>query len=164
MSTNAMDHLSDHNVLHTQHNALETAGRGVVATASRTTNFVLQSGSLGDVTSLSITFTTVANRRYRCSANFGVYHWNPTDPPYPALIEVALLFDGTQVDRDWNMSNPFYLSNADKCYLEHVTLTAPTAASHTWKVQGRYTDATQASEITASTARPAYIILEDIGA
>ena len=138
---------------------------GIIATGSRTSNFTLVAGGQQDITDLSITFTTIAGRRYRCSANFGVsIGESNSGPSYAGLVETQLVLDGNQVDYDHVMGNHLYLGNSDKAYLEYVTLTAPTAASHTWKVQARYTDSLDPGVILASAIRPAYIVLEDIGA
>lgn len=162
-TTTREEHRDHHIELHTLNNALQNAPRGIIATGSRTTSFNLTSTQT-DITSLSVTFTTIAGRRYRCSTNFKVHvSEGNAGASYAGLVEAQLLLDGNVVDYDHIMGNQLYLGNNDKCYLEYVTLTAPTAASHTWKVQARQMDTAQQSTITATTQQPAYIILEDIG-
>lgn len=163
LNSGSAAHLSDHNGFAALLNTLENAGRGIVASNSRTTNLGLTT-SMADVTGLSVTFTTVAGRRYRCSSNMklNIYESN-SGASYAGIVETQLLMDANVVDFDHIMGNQLYLGNNDKSYLEYVTLTAPTAASHTWKVQARYTDSTAPGSILASATQPAYIILEDIG-
>jgi hypothetical protein len=163
LATSKETHRDLHNSMAVLLNSLENAPRGIVATGSRTTNFTLADTSEAAVPSLTLTFTTIAGRRYRCSSRFRV---SVSSPSYPGHMNNYLYLDDVMVDHDRVVGDSGWQSNYDHSYLEYVTLVAPSAASHTWKIQAQSSDwhgSYGPPSVIATAAFPAYIILEDIG-
>jgi len=161
--TDSASHRDDHNTLHTQHNISELAPRGIVGTpGSKTADANMVQNTLTDVSGLSVTFTTVAGRRYRCRAVLYVSVFSAGGTSQ-GKADLQLQFDGTVMDSAVVGNNTSYTVSSTNCILEHVTLTAPSAASHTWKIQAAWTDGTQAAVVKGSSTRPSYIYVEDIG-
>ena len=131
--------------------------RGVVAIATKTNSFALTSSNQ-DVPDLTVTTTTVANRRYRISAKVPVSVFSGSGDA--GHVTAYLLKDGTIVAFDTAVSNALYTSNAANIYLEHVD--EPSAGSHTWKVQADAHESTD-SEVDCSANVKGHVIIEDIG-
>jgi hypothetical protein len=125
---------------------------GVIDYKERTTN---QTGitTVADLTGLSISFTAVANRRYRVTGDVG--------GGFTSTSDVFLLYitDGSNNVKQ-KSSNSFISSEVRRTFVSIVLV--PGAGSVTYKLRGESTFG-NACQVSASATAPAFFIVEDIG-
>lgn len=119
--------------------------------AQRTTTQSAVGTSPTDLTGLTVTFDVPANRLLKIS---GYAQGNPSTT---ATFIVHIVEDGTIIGRV-GKSTPV---NAVQASLSGFTISAPSAGSHTYKLQGETSTGTVDFEAT-STA-PMWVLVEDIG-
>lgn len=105
-----------------------------------------------DLTSLTVTVTTVAGRRYKITAQCAYAETVAT----VSIVNTTILQDGVQVG-NIRLGDP-----AAQAETSHgFAIITPAAGSHTFKLQGS-TNAGTVS-LVATATEPAFILIEDIG-
>lgn len=134
--------------------ALNAAPRGTVAFASATAN---QTGitTVVDATSLSTTWTAVAGRRYRisaqCKANSSVIG---------DIIKVSITDSGgTEITHSEIVNQSTVAGQSMSC----AAVIVPGAGSKTYKARIQRSGGTGTVLLNAGATYPAYILVEDIG-
>lgn len=141
--------------------ALNARAGGVVMREEITSSVVLNTSptDLG----LSFDFEILPGRRYRLYAHFGVSA-SAEASGFPGMVTGRLYVDSDVVDKSDFYTNTLYLSNTSNMHLEYVTTDALTPGTYTFSTDAEYKDAEFGGSVTASATRPAYLVLEDIGA
>jgi hypothetical protein len=104
-----------------------------------------------DLTSLTVTVTTLAGRRYRITGKCRFVQNSSTGSPILSVKE-----DGTTIDASPLSQEATFLGA-----LIVISIRTPTAASHIYKLTLQDTAGTV--DMVAATTWPAYILVEDIG-
>lgn len=125
---------------------------GVQGYAERTSTQSLSAG-MNDLTSLSVTYTAVANRRIRITAHAHVNAATNDQTGYLAIRESSTTLN---LNQQWLNS-----SLVAETMVVQVVIT-PTAGSKTYKASFNFNGAATGTLQAASTT-PAFILVEDIG-
>lgn len=136
---------------------------GVMAYAQATSNQTSIGTAFTDVTSLSVTFTAVAGRRYRVSSNT---RWFGTAANVHALTNIYNSTGSAELQRGGALTGAAGGgSNSDEASTIHASWSGTlSAGSTTLKVQAKR-GATGSGTLTsyAAATYPANILVEDIG-
>lgn len=135
------------------------AALGSVATPVTTTTSYTVTGSMADVTGASITFTALTGRRYRVRGMLFISNC-------PAQVAViAQLNEGATALITNTFVNMDAASAFGKIYLPLEYIVAPTAASHTYKIQAQYAGASAptVNSLAFGGQVGTFLTVEDIG-
>jgi len=125
---------------------------GVQGYAERTSTQSLLAG-MNDLTSLSVTYTAIANRRIRITAHA---HVNPATNDQTGYLAIRESSTTLNLNQQWLNS-----SLIAETMIVQVVIT-PTAGSKTYKASFNFNGAATGTLQAASTT-PAFILVEDIG-
>jgi hypothetical protein len=111
--------------------------------------------SVADLTSLTVTFTAVAGRRYRASVQCAVAQ-TVIDGQYFLMLK-----EGATVLQRFSRMN----ATTNESYTGHFSYcnNASISGSKTWKVTLERDSGTASLTATAAATRPNFILIEDIG-
>lgn len=133
---------------------LDALPKGVVGYAERTSNQTgITSTSNVDLTGLSVTFTALADRRYKITASVGGGYSSTTE----AFLVAITTGSNTVLQRSILPNSQAEWWRADMCTVE-----VPGAGEVTYKVRGS-TVFGGSVQVSASANAPSYILVEDIG-
>ncbi len=108
-----------------------------------------------DLTGLSVTVNVADGRRIKISTQLYPYSTVDNDTVLAAIKEGTTTLCSTEYPK---------LSNANAATLSFSIVITPTAGTHTYKITGQRSAGTGSITFLAATVRPAFILVEDIGA
>lgn len=107
-----------------------------------------------DLTGLTITFTVVAGRRLRISAQINMFSSVTSD-----RVDLTILQDGAQIQDFTQLQQTGNVNQS----ISSSIIVQPGAGSHTYKLQLARVTGTGSVTMAASATLPAFIHAEDIG-
>ena len=127
--------------------------QGVVAYAEVTANQTGFTSTASDITSLTATWTAVAGRRYRITGHLGCAQQNTSGGFWNLQI--------TDASNTIQALAPHSLAVGEQAPITAFEVVVPGAGSITRKLRARTSAGT--GDVLASSARTAFILVEDIG-
>jgi hypothetical protein len=107
-----------------------------------------------DLTSLTVTVTTVAGRRYKITGKANFQSTVADD-----RVDLRIYQDGTMIN---DADTALRVANSDQTCMA-VAVVAPSAASHTYKLTAVRLSGTGTLTMACGATFPAFILVEDIG-